>query len=123
MENGRVIPLWRWRQLEPFEGDIVMEPYKHEVFNRHMQVAMLTIPMEAGGDGKPALPYLYDACVHSMNKDKMTISGFYWDDTGKIAEPQSWVVEILARDYREWVRIYLSDKAEEEAKKAPRLGY
>jgi hypothetical protein len=123
MEQGKVIPLWRWRQLDPIEGDLVMEPCQHEVFNRHMRVVMFTIPIEAGGDGKPGLPYLYDACIQSLNRDKMTISGFYWDDTSKIAEPQSWVVEVLARDYREWVGIYLANQAEEEAKKAPRLGY
>ena len=65
---------------------------------------MSTIPsVEAGGHGDAVLPYLYDACVITMQADWMRVSGFYFDGHSKNALMQNWHVIVLANDYREWV--------------------
>jgi hypothetical protein len=110
-EGGKLIPEWRVRQYETYDADLTIEPSLHEAFHRHMRVAMLINPVDAGGKNEAVLPYLYDACVVAASRDWMRVSGFYWDDASKFAVAQTWHVIFLAKDYRDWVAIDSAEKA------------
>jgi hypothetical protein len=112
-ENGMLLPNYRVARnpSQWFEGDFTLQPIDHKVFRRTMKRAQMTKPIEAGGDGQPVRPYLWDACIVAMERDWMRVSGFYYDDHSRISMAQTWHIHILAQNYQEWVSISVAEAA------------
>lgn len=90
LDDGRLLPKWRFDGLPIYEGDFILRDFYHEDFKRHMRKAELINP--CGYKNESPLPLL-DACVIWCQNNEMRVQGLIQDGTNNRHSVMTWHVE------------------------------